>query len=137
VTEAFHLDVQMLLADHSRSPRHWGTLLSGQRVYGSSPGCGDEQMLYGALSVGGGPVLSFQAKGCALSKACTSILLEHVEGWTWEQIAALPDDVLTSELGTAIVHSRPKCAFLGLGLLKQLAAGGFSPREKFPEEHTR
>ncbi|MEV4754298.1 iron-sulfur cluster assembly scaffold protein [Micromonospora sp. NPDC049559] len=116
-----YLEVQTLLADHYRNPRHWGVAAGGASRYGRSPGCGDEQVIYATARPGGEVVLSFRAKGCALSRASTSILLEYVEGLSWAEISVLDESVLLDLLGPEVVHSRPKCALLGLGLLRELA----------------
>lgn len=127
-------EVQAILADHYANPRNWGILHRARSASRTSPGCGDEQVIYVEELDGRAARISFQAGGCALSRACTSLLLEHAEGLLWEEVAALDQSFFTGLLGTDIVQSRPKCALLGLAILRDIATSG-EDSETSPSNH--
>lgn len=75
---------QELILDHSKSPRHAG-LREGHvaEVHHVNPTCGDEITLRLHLGEGADPVvedISYDAQGCSISTASTSILAEEVVG---------------------------------------------------------
>ena len=117
-------ETQALLADHYKNPRNWGILHRARSSTRTSPGCGDEQVIYVEELGDRASRIRFQANGCALSRACTSILLEHAEGLSREEIAALGQSFFTDLLGADIVQSRPKCALLGLPILRDIVISG-------------
>ncbi|MFF8531765.1 iron-sulfur cluster assembly scaffold protein [Streptomyces sp. SAS_267] len=120
---AANWEIQAVLSDHFKHPRHWGMLHRARHRTGASPGCGDEQIIYVDDTAGTLSQVSFHATGCALSRACTSLLLEHVESRTWSDVTALDLSFFTQILGSDIVHSRPKCTLLGLTILHNLDPG--------------
>ncbi|MFF9378227.1 iron-sulfur cluster assembly scaffold protein [Streptomyces griseoluteus] len=114
-------DAQALLADHYKNPRNWGILHHGRHRSATTPGCGDEQIIYVDDANGALTHLRFQAVGCALSRASTSILLEHVENLHWHSVDALDQSFFTDILGEDVVRSRPRCTMLGLTVLHHLS----------------
>ncbi|MET7829272.1 iron-sulfur cluster assembly scaffold protein [Streptomyces sp. NPDC005386] len=114
-------DSQALLADHYRNPRNWGILHHGRHRTGNMTGCGDEQIVYVDDTDGILTHLRFQAVGCALSRASTSMLLEHVENLAWDSVDQLDQSFFVDVLGKDVVHSRPKCTMLGLTILHHLS----------------
>ncbi|MFB6636009.1 iron-sulfur cluster assembly scaffold protein [Streptomyces chartreusis] len=113
--------IQALLADHFKNPRNWGMLHRGRHGSGTSPGCGDEQVVYVDETSGRLARVRFQATGCALSRAATSILLEHAEDLPWADVDALDQSFFVETLGRDVVLSRPKCTMLGLSILHNLS----------------
>ena len=61
----------------------------------------------------------FQGEGCTISQAAAELVSERMEGLNLEDIEALEHDVIIDELGREVVMSRPRCATLALGTLKQ------------------
>jgi nitrogen fixation NifU-like protein len=62
--------------------------------------------------------VKFSGRGCAISQAATSMLMEMVSGRTATEIAELPKEDLLEEVGIPLSPIRLKCALLGLGVLK-------------------
>src|SRR5881392_1038027 len=62
--------------------------------------------------------VKFSGRGCAISQASTSMLMEMVVGKTAQEIAKLPKEELLEEVGIPLTPIRLKCALLGLGVLK-------------------
>ena len=85
-----------------------------------NPLCGDEVAIYVAFGEDGETIdeVKFSGRGCAISQAATSMLMEMVEGRTATEIATLPKDELLEEIGIPLTPIRLKCALLGLGVLK-------------------
>src|SRR6185437_7046284 len=62
--------------------------------------------------------VKFSGRGCAISQASTSMLMEMVKGRTAAEIAELPKEELLEEVGIPLTPVRLKCALLGLCVLK-------------------
>src|SRR5437868_11332065 len=89
-------------------------------VKGGNPGCGDIVTLH--LKIGeDGTVneIRFEGEGCTISQAAAELVANRMEGSTLEAIEKLQQDVIIDELGREVVISRPRCATLALGTLKQ------------------
>jgi nitrogen fixation NifU-like protein len=110
-----------LLYEHTKAPTHWGVAIGCPSVSVSNPGCGDRQRLFLRSTTAGGATVLFQATGCSLSRAATSILLESTEGFGRDQVLDLDHVFLNGLIGVEVVQSRPRCILLGLGALKELA----------------
>ena len=87
---------------------------------GVNPLCGDEVAIYVAFGEDGETIeeVKFSGRGCAISQAATSMLMEMVEGRTATEIGELSKDELLEEIGIPLTPIRLKCALLGLGVLK-------------------
>ena len=87
---------------------------------GQNPLCGDEVTIYVAFGDDGETIddVKFEGRGCAISQAATSMLMEMVKGRPASEVAALPKDELLEEIGIPLTPVRLKCALLGLGVLK-------------------
>ncbi len=113
------------ILDHYRNPRNFGRLESPTATAEDvNPLCGDTVTV--DLHVGDdGRVdeVSFTGKGCAISQASTSMLLETLRGKTLEEIAKLPMDVVLENVGIGISPTRMKCATLGLKVARSAALG--------------
>lgn len=109
-----------LILDHYKSPRRYGTLdPCDARAEGQNPLCGDEVSV--TVNFDGGDTISdvrFEGRGCAISQAATSMLMELVEGRSAQEVAEMPTQELLDELGIPLTPIRLKCAVLGLGVLK-------------------
>ena len=72
---------QEVVMDHNRRPRNFRTLEgANRRAEGFNPLCGDEYTLY--LNLKGDLIaeVGFQGRGCAISKASTSMMTESIKG---------------------------------------------------------
>lgn len=109
-----------LILDHYKNPRGHGELDPAEaRAEGQNPLCGDEVSI--TVNFNGGDVIEdvrFQGRGCAISQAATSMLMEMVQGRTAGEVAAMPTKELLDEIGIPLTPVRLKCAVLGLGVLK-------------------
>ena len=109
-----------LILDHYKNPRHAGELEPADaRAEGQNPLCGDEVAI--TVNFDGCDVIEdvrFQGRGCAISQAATSMLMEMVQGRTAQDVAAMPTQELLDEIGVPLTPVRLKCAVLGLGVLK-------------------
>ena len=109
-----------VILDHYKNPRGHGVLEDADaEAEGQNPLCGDRVKVY--LSVDDKNRIadvSFEGRGCAISQASTSMLMEMVKGRGATEIAALPKEDLLEEIGIPLTPVRLKCAVLGLTTLK-------------------
>jgi nitrogen fixation NifU-like protein len=121
---------QEIILDHYRHPRGQGTLDEPKIHHeGVNPLCGDEVILELRVEDGRISDIRFSGRGCAISQASASMMVESVKGKTLEEARALIQKVyamlrgeLTEELeelgelsalaGVSQVPVRVKCASL-------------------------
>ena len=103
------------------NPTHFGPLENADiSVKGGNPGCGDIVDIHIKVNNEGKVErIMFQGEGCTISQAAAELVSERMEGLSLEDIEALEHDVIIDELGREVVMSRPRCATLALGTLKQ------------------
>jgi nitrogen fixation protein NifU and related proteins len=124
-----------VILDHYKNPRGHGVIEDADaHADGVNPLCGDEVSIYVQFADDGETVeeVKFSGRGCAISQASTSMLMEMVVGKTAQEIAELPKEQLLEEVGIPLTPIRLKCALLGLGVLKvalHRAKGTPLPRE--------
>ncbi len=110
-----------VILDHYKNPRRHGVLEEADaRAEGQNPLCGDEVAISVAFDDDGETIrdVMFEGRGCAISQAATSMLMEMVKGRKATEVATLPRDELLEEIGIPLTPVRLKCALLGLGVLK-------------------
>ena len=110
-----------LILDHYKNPRRHGRLENADAsAEGKNPLCGDEIGISLSFAPDGETVsdVMFEGRGCAISQAATSMLMEMVKGRKVAEIASLSKDELLEEVGIPLTPIRLKCALLGLGVLK-------------------
>jgi len=140
---------QEVILDHSRHPRHFGTLADAtHRGEGYNPLCGDRVTVY--LHVDGeGRIedVSFEGRGCAISQASASLMTEMVKGRSIAEAEQLmggflhlvkgdatnglaPDDRerLDVMAGVSAFPMRVKCATLAWHTMKSALEGGWSAK---------
>lgn len=110
-----------VILDHYKNPRGHGVIEDADaEAEGQNPLCGDEVSIYVQFADDGETIdeVKFSGRGCAISQASTSMLMEMVKGRTAAEIAELPKEELLEEVGIPLTPVRLKCALLGLGVLK-------------------
>ena len=109
------------LLDLYENPTHKGSIPDADvSIKGGNPGCGDIVTIH--LKVGDdGKVteIKFEGEGCTISQAAAELVSSRMEGASLEDIEDLHQDIIIDELGREVVISRPRCATLALGTLKQ------------------
>ncbi len=110
-----------VILDHYKNPRGHGVIDGADAAAeGQNPLCGDEVSIFVSFEQGGDTIedVKFSGRGCAISQAATSMLMEMVKGRSATEIATMPKDELLEEIGIPLTPVRLKCALLGLGVLK-------------------
>jgi nitrogen fixation NifU-like protein len=110
-----------VILDHYKNPRGHGVIEDPDaHAEGVNPLCGDEVSIYVQFADDGETIdeVKFSGRGCAISQASTSMLMEMVKGKKASEIAELPKEELLGEVGIPLTPIRLKCALLGLGVLK-------------------
>jgi nitrogen fixation NifU-like protein len=108
-----------VILDHYKNPRGHGVITDPDaQAEGQNPLCGDEVSI--AVEFAGDTIadVKFQGRGCAISQAATSMLMDMVKGRTALEVASMSRDELLEEVGIPLTPVRLKCALLGLGVLK-------------------
>jgi len=108
-----------VILDHYKNPRGHGIIdPADAEAEGQNPLCGDEVSI--SVSFDGDLIrdVKFQGRGCAISQASTSMLMEMVKGRTAGEVASMSKEELLEEVGIPLTPVRLKCALLGLGVLK-------------------
>ena len=108
-----------VILDHYKNPRGHGVIDSADaEAEGQNPLCGDEVSI--AVSFEGDTIadVKFQGRGCAISQAATSMLMDMVKGRSASEVASMSREELLDEVGIPLTPVRLKCALLGLGVLK-------------------
>ena len=121
MSEGFDNLYREVILDHYKNPRGHGVIEDADaQADGLNPLCGDEISIYVAFDEDGETIhdVKFSGRGCAISQAATSMLIEMVVGRSASEIAALPKDELIEEIGIPLTPVRLKCAMLGLTTLK-------------------
>lgn len=112
------------ILDHYKHPRHKGHLDDPDiKYHDHNPFCGDEITV--ELKVEDGVIVdaAFDGRGCAISQASASMLMEEIVGKTLEEVKALDKEFILDLLGIEIGPVRLKCALLSLKALKAGAYG--------------
>jgi nitrogen fixation protein NifU and related proteins len=110
-----------VILDHYKNPRGHGVIEHADaEAEGQNPLCGDEVSIYVAFGEDGETIdeVKFSGRGCAISQAATSMLMEMTKGRTADEVATLDKDELLAEIGVPLSPVRLKCAMLGLTTLK-------------------
>ena len=110
-----------VILDHYKNPRGHGVIEDADAAAeGMNPLCGDEVAINVEFGEDGETIdeVKFSGRGCAISQAATSMLMEMVKGRTATEVGELSKDELLEEIGIPLTPIRLKCALLGLGVLK-------------------
>jgi nitrogen fixation NifU-like protein len=87
---------QDVILDHSRHPRHHGVLDgASHKAEGYNPLCGDRVTVYLKLDESGRVAdIKFEGKGCAISQASASMMVEMLKGRTQADVEKLMEGFL-------------------------------------------
>src|ERR1700746_4109038 len=110
-----------VILDHYKNPRGHGVIEDADaEAEGQNPLCGDEVSVFVSYSEEDETIedVKFSGRGCAISQAATSMLMEMTKGRTAGEVASLDKDELLAEIGVPLSPIRLKCAMLGLTTLK-------------------
>jgi nitrogen fixation protein NifU and related proteins len=109
------------LVDHYQNPRNRGPLEDADiHQTGGNPGCADRVEMYAKVDESGRvQAVSFEGEGCTISMAAASYVTELVQGMSIDEVEELTFETLMDDLGREVVMSRPTCATVALGTLKQ------------------
>jgi nitrogen fixation NifU-like protein len=110
-----------VILDHYKNPRGHGELEDADaHADGQNPLCGDEVSIFVAFAEDGETIdeVKFSGRGCAISQAATSMLMEMVQGKTALAVGTMDKQELLDEIGIKLSPVRLKCAMLGLTTLK-------------------
>jgi nitrogen fixation protein NifU and related proteins len=118
VTEFDEMYREVIL-DHYKNPRGHGVIDDADAAAeGQNPLCGDEVSIFVTFDGETIEDVKFRGRGCAISQAATSMLMEMVKGRSARDVAEMSRDELLEEVGIPLTPVRLKCALLGLGVLK-------------------
>ena len=107
------------ILDHHRHPRCHGSIENPDLAFeDANPLCGDRIRMEFKVRDGVLETVRFSGHGCSISQAAASMLCEHVEGRTLEEIKRLGRDDVLEMLGIELGPVRLKCALLALKTLK-------------------
>lgn len=144
---------QEIILDHYRSPHHYGLREPFEaQVHHVNPTCGDEVTLRVHLvDTGDEPVvadISYEALGCSISQASTSVLTDLAIGKSLPDVLDVLDEFTTMVTGRGAVEgdedvigdgiafagvakypARVKCALLGWMAFKDAAAQSVEQQE--------
>lgn len=118
------------ILDHYKHPRRKGHLETADIHYHDhNPFCGDELTI--ELKVENDKVVdaAFDGRGCAISQATASMLMEEIVGKTTAELKQLDKEYILEMLGIEIGPVRLKCALLSLKVLK----AGLYGLDEWPE----
>jgi nitrogen fixation NifU-like protein len=108
-----------VILDHYKNPRGHGVIERADAVAeGQNPLCGDEVSIFVSFDGDAIEDVKFRGRGCAISQAATSMLMEMIKGRSAQEVADMSRDELLDEVGIPLTPVRLKCALLGLGVLK-------------------
>src|SRR5438552_17287061 len=102
-----------VILDHYKNPRGHGVLEDADaEAEGQNPLCGDEVSIYVSFDPDGETIdeVKFSGRGCAISQAATSMLVEMVKGRSATDVATLPKEELLEEIGIPLTPVRRSCA---------------------------
>lgn len=118
------------ILDHYKHPRRKGHIDGADVHYhDTNPFCGDEVTIQ--LKVADGVVTdaAFDGRGCAISQASASMMMEEIVGMSVEDLKEWGKEDVLEMLGIEIGPVRLKCALLPLKALK----AGLYGLDEWPE----
>ena len=117
---SFNLYQENIL-DHYENPCHRGTMDNPDLEFRDlNPLCGDEVCVQARVDDQKRLAeICFDGKGCVISLAAASMLMEEVEGKTLAEVKAMDRQTMLDLLGIPLTTMRVKCAMLALRTLEK------------------
>lgn len=107
------------ILDHYKRPRRKGHLENPDvQVREHNPFCGDEITIELKMADGQISDASFDGRGCAISQATASMLMEDIVGTPITEVEQWDQEFILDMLGIEIGPVRMKCALLALNAIK-------------------
>lgn len=111
---------QHILMEHYRSPRNRGICaMPDFSTEMLNPSCGDAISMQGTVNKHIITQLMFEGKGCVISQASASLLIEHAMGKSLTELLAMNKDDMLHLVGMPLGPLRIRCALLSLEALHQ------------------
>ncbi|MGQ4808698.1 Zinc-dependent sulfurtransferase SufU [Candidatus Entotheonellaceae bacterium PAL068K] len=109
------------ILDHYENPYNRGTMDAPTLEFRDlNPLCGDEVCVQARLDEQEHLAeVCFDGKGCVISLASASMLMEEVEGKTLEEVKQMDRQTMLDLLGIPLTTMRVKCAMLALRTLEK------------------
>lgn len=109
------------ILEHYEAPYHRRTLPHPTLEFRDlNPLCGDEVCVQACLDAQGCLAeVGFDGKGCIISLAAASMLMEAVEGKALEDVKHMDREAMLALLGVPLTTMRVKCAMLALRTLQK------------------
>ncbi len=103
------------LLEHYRSPSNYGSIANADIRYRDfNPVCGDEIEIFIKARSGRIAEVKFIGKGCAISQAAASILMEHIKGKKLQDAKRMRNEQMLAMIPVKVSHLRIKCGLLAL-----------------------
>ena len=117
---SFNLYQENIL-DHYENPYHRGTMAHPTLEFRDlNPLCGDEVCIQARLDEQGRLAEAcFEGKGCVISLAAASMLIEEIEGKPLAEVKQFDRQAMLDLLGIPLTAMRVKCAMLALRTLEK------------------
>lgn len=110
---------QDILLEHYRNPRCTKALERSDFSSGLfNPSCGDQILVQGVVLQGSLHNASFSGKGCVISQASSSLLLNHAIGMKLNDILQFSNNDVQDLIGMQLGPLRIGCALLSLRALQ-------------------
>ncbi len=107
------------ILDHFKHPKNAGAIEEPTLMLdGGNPLCGDQVSFTLKINEGLIKDIKFQSKGCAISRAASSMVTELVIGKTIDEVLKIPATEILEQLGN-IIKLRQKCALLPLHVVHE------------------
>lgn len=109
------------ILDHYENPHNRGTMDTPTMEFRDlNPLCGDEVCVQARLDPEGHLAeVCFDGKGCVISLASASMLMEEVEGKSLAEVKKMDRQAMLDLLGIPLTTMRVKCAMLPLRTLEK------------------
>jgi nitrogen fixation protein NifU and related proteins len=109
------------ILDHFESPYHKGDCQGCTCQHADrNPICGDQIQLQLKIQNDCVQDAYFNGQGCAISQAAASILCEHIEGKSLDDLQAFQASDMLKLLQVPLTASRQKCGLLAFKVLKTM-----------------
>ena len=119
------------ILEHYRRPHNFGVLEGATASHeGANPLCGDRITLQLRIRDGVVDGVGFTGRGCAISQASASLLIDEIKGKPVEAAAAMTSQDVLDLLGIEISPARIKCAMLSLDTLQKTLADAGSATDR-------